>query len=127
MSNRNKTTESATKGDLKGLRKDIGKDMKDLRKDIGKDMKDLRNDVSKDMKVLRDDINEDFKTHVGVLYEKFSDEVKVVAEQQMDTNRRLGTLENKMDFVVEAAGEIRTELTDHRERIKKLEKVTATH
>lgn len=61
---------------------------------------------------FRKELNKDMKTHMGVLFEKFSEEVTIVAEQYLETNRHLKSLENKMDVVVETIGESKVDTAD---------------
>ena len=106
--------------------------------DLKEEFQNFRLEINKGMQTHVDRIFEKFDSHVGTLYEKFSDDVKLIAERSQETNRRLGSLEEKVDVldqkadklenkmfvieqklddVIEIAGETKTDLTETNEDV----------
>ncbi len=102
-------------------------DLKKMRGEIGGDIKGFKDEFREDRKKYKDEM----KTYMGVLYEKFDNDVKVVAEQYLDTNRnlasinkylghvdqRLDKLKIKTDMLVETVADIKVDTAMIREEL----------
>lgn len=100
----------------------------DIRK-LDDNMKAMEGRITKHIETVEDKLNEQivsvedrFTRHIrdvedrltaymGTLFEKATGQTTLLAEQLKDTNRRVENLENKMDIVVEAVGDIKVSLT----------------
>lgn len=103
-------------------------DLKKLETGIGKNIRGFKNEIKEEMIGFKDEI----KTYMGVLYEKFDNEVKVIAEQHVDIDRnlvsinkhlghvdqRLDKLEIKTDMLIETVADIKVDTAMIREELE---------